>query len=301
MVRRFILRVMNLASGLSRFSFWTLLLASGAAHAQSMNSHGGMNSSTKTDNNPGIRADAKPAASDLERNKKSDQLDGLLAYVARCPDKASFMLEAPKFLKSPFENTDADVCNKIDMGALPTYRNLAMMKQFYANLQIQTDEAGRPMAAISNTLKMLCEQSLDSNVDPRATLEMLHSYSCSEGPQGDKASTGIDYGDALFDPSNSQHSHAQGQVDSFRDSFKDSNFDPITSKGSTQGLKDPIFNLQCGVTIMENQMRTGRGIFGSSSYYWSVLNTRLGGFPKVMGRLKAVQASDRWPAACNGG
>jgi hypothetical protein len=70
---------------------------------------------------------------------------------------------------------------------------------------------------------------------------------------------------------------------------------------TTQRLMDPIFNLKCGVSIMESQRRTGRSIFGNTSYYWSVLNTRQNGFPKVMGRLNAVKADPvRWPAACGG-
>jgi hypothetical protein len=69
---------------------------------------------------------------------------------------------------------------------------------------------------------------------------------------------------------------------------------------TTAKLKDPKFNLACGVTIMENQMATGRGLFGNRSYYWSVLNTTQNGFPKVMGRLKSIKSSERWPQACGG-
>jgi len=74
-----------------------------------------------------------------------------------------------------------------------------------------------------------------------------------------------------------------------------------TTEGPENALTDPIFNLKCGVSIMESQMRTGKSIFGSKSYYWSVLNTRLGGYPKVMGRLNAIKDdTSRWPeASCN--
>lgn len=342
------------------------------------------------------------------RNRLSDKMDQILSFVARCPSKKFFTDKAPGMLndKTGIEGLSAEAC-QMDMAQLSSFKHMQEMQHFYQRLQLKNAAAQRPLESVLRSIQQSCESIFDKSIDSEKNLELLYDLSCnSEVVTPEEAFTGTDYADVANNTQHPQYGAYQNQVNGLAEGYKDSNFDPISSKGwkeeydsllqeklakssltnnpspamqqdlakmcpgfaslapqdkakvwaglfdamamaesshnpnttfqesfgplstgmlqisevSAQGhynmcfksgrtgcscggattseLKGPKFNLECGVTIMENQMATDRGIFGSRSYYWSVLNTTQNGFPKVMGRLKAVKSSGRWPAGC---
>jgi hypothetical protein len=341
------------------------------------------------------------------RNQLADRMDQILAYAARCPSQADFLRNSATHLKNipSHRGLNAESCNELDMGRLTSYRHMRDMQRFYKNLNIENDLIDLPLESVANALRRSCRNFVENNEVSTDSLSLLYTLACKAPTPPEDTFTGVDYSEALHNPSHEQHQQAQRQIDQYATDFSDSNFKPITSNGwddqydetlrqslsqspllnpslamqkdlrqicpafnslspddkirmwsgifdamamaesahkpnttfresfgplstgmlqisevsarghhsvcrrarraqcgcaeaSTDLLKGPQFNLACGVTIMENQMSTGRGLFGNRSYYWSVLNTTQNGFPKVMGRLNAIKSSQKWPAAC---
>jgi len=171
----------------------------------------------------------------LEENTRdplSDRLDQVLSYVARCPDKKSFVSNAHFMLsnESATKGASVDAC-QMDMAQLTSFKHMREMQLFYQKLQLKNASSQRPLESVLRALRQSCESAFDKSANSHQSLDLLYDFSCNPEAVASKAFTGTDYSDVANNPQHPDYDAYQNQVNGLANNYKDSNFDAISSKG----------------------------------------------------------------------